>query len=232
VDTPAARSILGATHVLKTRLTGERGQIAAEAELVELESGNAVRVLKSAYPAGDTAALAKALIGTVAVGLNLTSRAAREPVAAAAYPAYIQGLDTLRQDPLRAKEAIPFLERAIALDSRSALPYAALASAQTQKFRNGDGRQWLDRAAEAAAKAAGINPDSVQVLLASGQVDLLSGRHEQAVSAFSRAATLDPGNPAVWRMLAETYQQAGRDEDAIKTYRKAIEGNPAVICRT
>ncbi len=225
VDTPEkARSVLGATHALQTQLTGEGGQIAADAQLIDLDSGKTVSVLKSSYE--NTAALAKALIGTVTAGLNLKSRAAQEPVAAAAYPDYIKGFNTLQQDPRKADEAIPFLERAIALDSRSALPYAVLAKAQIQKFRNGDGRHWLDRAAETSAKATGINPDSVQVLLVTGQVDQLSGRYEQALDVFNRAAILDPGNSAVWRPLAEAYQATGRDEEAVQTYRKAIDAEP------
>ncbi len=225
VDTPEkARSVLRATHALQTQVTGAGGSIVAEAQLIDLDSGKTVSVLKSSY--ADTAGLAKALIGTVTAGLNLKSRAAQEQVAAAAYPDYIKGFNTLQQDPRKADDAIPFLERAIALDSRSALPYAVLAEAQVQKFRNGDGRQWLDRAAETSAKATGINPDSVQVLLVSGQVDRFRGRYEQAAAAFNRAAILDPANPAVWPLLAEAYQLAGRDEDAVKTYRKAIQAAP------
>uniref|UniRef100_Q020E8 Serine/threonine protein kinase with TPR repeats n=1 Tax=Solibacter usitatus (strain Ellin6076) TaxID=234267 RepID=Q020E8_SOLUE len=224
VDTPEkARGILGATHVLKTQLTGAGAQMAAYAELVDLESGNSLRVLKSTYPVGDTAALAKALIGMVAVGLNLKSRAPQEPVADAAYPDYIRGRNLVLQNPNKAGDAIVILERAVALDPKSALPYAALASAQLQRFRNGDGRQWLDQAAASAAKAGGINPDSVPVLIASGQVDQLSGRYEQAIAGLTRAASIDPGNPAVWRTLAQAYQSAGRDGDAVATYRKAID---------
>jgi hypothetical protein len=156
VDTPEkARGILCATHVLKTQLAGSGSQMAAHADLVDLESGNSMRVLNSSYPAGDTAALAKALIGTVAVGLNLKSRAPQESVADAAYPDYIRGRNLVLQNPNKAGEAVVILEQAIALDPKSALPYAALASAQLQRFRNGDGRQWLDQAASSAAKAAG-----------------------------------------------------------------------------
>ncbi len=227
VDTPEkARKLLGATHVLATRLTGAGGQMSAQAELVDVDSGNILRVLNSAYPAGDTSALAKALIGTVTVGLNLKSRVPRETVADAAYPDYIRGRDLFLRDPRKAGDAIVFLERAVALDPKSALPYAALASAQIQRFRNGDGKQWLDQSAVTAAKAAGINPDSVLVLLVSGEVDQARGRYEQAISALNRAATLDPGNPRVWRVLAQTYQFAHRDTDAVSTYRKAIDAEP------
>jgi tetratricopeptide (TPR) repeat protein len=227
VDTPEkARGILGATHALKTHLAAAPGQISANAQLVDLESGDTIRSLTSTYPAGNTAALAKALIGTVTVGLNLKPRATQEPVSATAYPDYIRGLNTLRQDPQKAVEAAAFLDRAIALDPASALPYSALATAFAQRFRNGDGRQWLDRAAESAQKAAGINPDSVPVLLASGQVDQLRGRYEQAISVLVRASSLDPGNPGVWRALAQTYQLAGRDGEAVATYRKAIQAEP------
>jgi len=227
VDTPdKAHTILGATHALQTRLTTAGGQMTVEAGLVDLESGKTLQTLKSSYQSGDTAALAKALIGTVNIGLNLKSRFQQEPVADAAYPAYIQGLNLLRQDPRRAAEAIPLLESAVALDPMSALPYAALASAQIRRFLNGDGPEWLEHAEETAAKAGGINPDSVQVLLASGKVDQAKGRYEQAIHSLSRAATLDPGNAEVWRILAEFYQQAGRDQDAVETYRKAIAAEP------
>ena len=227
VDTPEkARTILGATHALQTRLTGAEGQLTAEARLIDLESGRAVGTLNSVYQQGDTATLAKALMGTVAVGLNLKSRAPSESVSDAAYPDYIQGLNVLRQDPLNAGDAIPYFEKAIALDRKSALPYAALAAVEVQKFRNGDGPQSLDRAGDAVGKAAGINPDSVQVLVRSGQIDLLRGRYELAIHAFGRATTLDPGNSGAWRALAESYQLAGRDEDAIATYRKAVAAEP------
>jgi tetratricopeptide (TPR) repeat protein len=227
VDTPEkARTVLGATHALQTNLSGAQGQIAADARLIDLESGQTVRMLQSTYAAGDTATLAKALIGTVTVGFNLRLRPAQEPVADAAYPYYIQGLNVLRQDIRKANDAVPLLEKAIALDPRSALPYAALAAVQIQKYRNGDGPQCLERAAEAAGKAAGINPDSVQVLLASGQVDQFKGRYEPAVLAFQRASTLDPGNSEAWQRLAEAYALAGRDEDVVSTYRRAIAASP------
>jgi len=227
VDTPEkARTILGATHVLQTHLMGSDGQLNAEVRLIDLESGKAIGTLNSVYQPGDTATLAKALIGTVSVGLNLKSRTPSESVSDAAYPDYIQGLNLLRQDPRRAGDAIPYLERATALDPRSALPHAALALVEAQRFRNGDGPLWLERAADTVGKAAGINPDSVQVLLSAGDVDQLRGRYEPAIRAFSRAATLDPGNASAWRALTETYQLAGRDEDAIATYRKAVAAQP------
>jgi serine/threonine protein kinase/tetratricopeptide (TPR) repeat protein len=219
-------AVLGATHALETKLTNAGGQMAVEARLVDLESGRIVQTLKSSYQPGDTATLAKALIGTVNIGLNLKSRFQQEPVADTAYPAYVQGLNMLRQDPRQAADAIPLLEKAVALDPMSALPYAALASAQIRRFRNGDGPEWLERAGETAARAAGINPDSVQVLLVSGQVDQDKGRYEQAIHALSRAATLDPRNAGAWRILADIYEAAGRDQDAIETYRKAVAAEP------
>lgn len=226
-DTPdKAHAVLGATHALQTRLSSVGGQMSVDARLVELESGRTVQALKSSYQAGDTAALAKALIGTINVGLNLKPHLVQEPVADAAYPAYVQGLNMLRQDPRQAADAIPLLEQAVALDRMSALPYAALASAQIRRFRNGDGPEWLERAGDTVAKAAGINPDSVPVLMSSGQVDQAKGRYEQAIHSLSRAATLDPENAGVWRVLAGVYEEAGKDQDAVETYRKAIAAEP------
>src|SRR5215470_12920789 len=61
----AARTVLGATHALQTSLTQAGDQIAAEAALVDVESGRTIGSLKGTYPPDDMATLAKALIATV-----------------------------------------------------------------------------------------------------------------------------------------------------------------------
>ena len=219
-------SVLGATHALETRLKEAGGQLSVEARVVEVETGRALRSLSASYQAGDTATLAKALLGTVNLALNLKPGKSQETVADAAYGAYTVGLSTMRQDSRQMDAAIPMFEEAMRLDVKSALPYAAMASAYVQKYRNGDGAEWLERAEKMAAKAAGISPDSLPVLLCSGLVEQQKGRYEQAIANFSRAAEIDPANPAVWRMLGEAYQAAGREAEVIATYRKAIEAEP------
>jgi tetratricopeptide (TPR) repeat protein len=122
----------------------------------------------------------------------------------AAYPSYIQGIGLLRRDQASAGEAIPFFDQAIALDPRSALPYAGLAEAQLQLFQRGFGREWLERAGQTVAKAQSLNADVVPVLLVAGLLKEQSGWYERAAQDYSRALELAPtivkpgsGSPAL-----------------------------------
>jgi tetratricopeptide (TPR) repeat protein/predicted Ser/Thr protein kinase len=226
VDSPEkAKSMLGATHVLRTRLQNSGGQIVAIASVVDTGSGQTLRDLHGSYSTNDTSAVEKALLATVTGAFHLRAAPA-ESVSDAAHPFYVQGIALIRRDTESADAAIPLFNKAIELDPKSASPYAGLAQAQAQKFHNGQGREWLDQAAASAAKAKSINGDSVQVLLASGVVQQEQGRYEPAIRDFSRATELDPNNMEAWRLLALTYESSNRPEDAIATYRKAIQEQP------
>ena len=101
-----------------------------------------------------------------------------------AYTDYVQGIELLRQDAYNADKAIPYFEKAIKLDPRSALPYAGLADAQIQNFDKREGPKWLEMAAANVAKAEAINADSVPVLLVSGAFQESHGSYESALRAF------------------------------------------------
>jgi tetratricopeptide (TPR) repeat protein len=226
VETPLnARSMLGATHVLETRLRHSGATIVAAATLTDLATGRTLgQPLNGTYAAGDAAALAKAILATVTGAFQLRSRVPKESVAAAAYPHYVQGMELLRQgDP---DNAIPYFKTAIELDPGSALPYAELADAQIQKFDKREGPRWLELAAANVARAEAINSDSVPVLLVSGAFQESHGSYEPALRAFTRATDLDPNNPEAWRRLAGAYDKAHRTDEAIATYRRAMLAQP------
>ena len=228
VDTPEkARTVLAATHVLSTRLRPSGNSFAAKAAIVDAATGQTLRELTGDYPANDAALLAKALIATVSRAFNLRAAAVRETVSPAAYPWFVQGMALVRRDDGSSDQAIPFLRKAIELDSRSALPLAGLAEAQLQNFDAGRGEAWLDGAAGSVAKARSINPDVLPVLLASGVVAQRRGRYEQALADYMRATQLEPNNAEGWRRLALGYQNSNRIAEAVATYRKAIELQPS-----
>jgi serine/threonine protein kinase/tetratricopeptide (TPR) repeat protein len=228
VETPQnAKRMLGATHVLETRLRRSGATIVAAATLTDLASGRTLgQPLNGTYAAGDAAALAKAILATATGAFQLRSRVPVESVAAAAYPQYVQGMELLRQDDYNSDKAIPYFEKAIELDPRSALPYAGLADAQIQMFDKREGPKWLEMAAANVAKAEAINADSVPVLLVSGAFQESHGAYEPALRAFTRATALDPSNPEAWRRLAGAYDKAHRTDEAIATYRRAMKAQP------
>jgi serine/threonine protein kinase/tetratricopeptide (TPR) repeat protein len=228
VETPlAAKSMLGATHALETRLRRSGQTIVAAATLSDLASGRTLgQSLNGTYDAGDAAGLAKAILATVTGALQLRSRVPKESVSTAAYADYVQGIELLRQDAYNADKAIPSFEKAIQLDQRSALPYAGLADAQIQKFDKREGPKWLEMAAANVARAEAINADSVPVLLVSGAFQQSHGAYEPALRAFTRATELDPNNPEALRKLAGAYDKAHRTDEAVATYYRAMKAQP------
>ena len=225
VDSPRqAKAVLGANYALRTELTHHGAQIVALAQVVDTGSGETVRQLQATYAAADVSALAKAMAATVAGAFH--ARAPVESVSPTAYPYYAQGVALMRRDLESADEAIPFFQKAIQLDPRSALPYAGLADAQLQKFENGHGRQWLDTAGETIAKARSLNPESVPVLLVSGHWNKYRSSYDKAVQDYARAAEIDPANWESWQLLADIYGDTNRPSDAVATYRKAVAAQP------
>ena len=171
--------------------------------------------------------MAKAIVAIVSGAFQLRNAVPRETVSGPAYAPYVQGLDFLRQDATaNAEKAIPYFEQAIQFDPKSALPYAALAEAQTARFNRGDGSQWLELAGTSLERARSINSDSVPVLVVSGWIQQHHGRYEQAVRDLNRALEVDPGNTAALRRLARVYQETNRPEEAVAAYRKGIEADP------
>jgi eukaryotic-like serine/threonine-protein kinase len=221
-----ANRILNPTHVLETRLENNGTLILASAALIDTATGRTIRDLKGEYAFGDAQVLTKALIAIVTRALDLHSNIPKELVSAAAYPDYIQGIALSQRDRRSADEAITFFDKALAIDALSALPYAARAEAELDKYLNSYGNQWLDRAKQTIAKAKSLNADAVPVLLASGSVNQAQGFYEQAVQDFARAAEIEENNAETLRRLAAVYDRMSRPEEAISSYRKAIAVQP------
>jgi serine/threonine protein kinase len=224
--TADANRILNPTHVLETRLENNGTVILASAALIDTGTGRTIRDLKGDYALSDAQVLTKALIATVTRALDLHSNISKELVSAAAYPDYIQGMALLQRDRRSSDEAITFFDKAVAIDGRSALPYAARAEAELDKYSNSYGNQWLDRAKQTIAKAKSLNADAVPVLLASGSVNQEQGFYEQAVQDFSRAAEIEENNADTLRRLAAVYDRMSRPQDANASYRRAIAVQP------
>jgi serine/threonine protein kinase len=221
-----AKTVLAATHVLRTRLHNSGSQIAVVASVMDTGSGRTLQELVGTYSSNDTPLLAKALTATVTGAFHLRVGVPVELVSAAAYPSYVQGINLLRRDQVSADEALPFFQKALELDPRSALTYAGLAEAQLQKFQRGYGQQWLDLAAQSVAKAQSLNADSAPVLLAAGLLKQQHGWYEQAAQDFGRAVELAPGTAEGWNRLAVAYSSMNRPDEAIATYQKAIQAQP------
>jgi tetratricopeptide (TPR) repeat protein len=225
VDTPEkSLRVLGATHVLETRVHAANGVVAMTASLVDLQSGRNVRQLSSTYPAGDPQVLTTALVGMVSEALGLPAGDPGELMAGPAGAAYAEGMGLVRESGTNGAKALPYFLKAVELNPRSALPYAGLAEAQLQLF-DAEGGQWLDAASASVRTATSLNAASVPVLLVAGALAQQYGRYEDAIRDFRRVTEVEPTNSEAWRRLAGAYERTNPDE-VVATYERAIQAQP------
>ncbi len=116
-------------------------------------------------------------------------------------------------------DCIAVLQRTIearpdAMQARAALISAFAELKQTQQ------------ALTAAQQALAISPDDVKLLQLAGQVQILAGQANQAVSTFERVATLAAQAPGPLVMLANAHLANGDKVKALATLKRAVELKP------
>ncbi len=221
-----AAKLLGASHVLITRVRHQGRQFLVHAGLVDTGTGQTIRSLDGTYKDNDPGSLAKALLGTVTNGLAIRPAIVAETVSPPAYADYVQGIALLHRDNNSADAAIPLLTRAMQLDPRSALPAAALAEAQLLKYNTTHDASWYTEAKATAAKARSLNPDSASVLILEGSLKFDTGSYEDAARDYQRATELEPLNVDAWQRLALAYGALNRPTEALATYKRLLEVQP------
>jgi tetratricopeptide (TPR) repeat protein len=226
VDLPAkARTMLGATHSLSGMFRRDRDRVVVRVYLTDTMSLVRLAEWGAEYPIADLGSMPVALAGMVTGTLRLPPLAVAAAVNAAAYPDYAAGVALARSDP-GLDRALPFLERAVAVDPGSPLTYAKLAEAQFRKYQLTKDSRWKDGALASLKKAEQRNPDVAAVRLVSGMINDHEGQYEQAQADFQRAIELEPTSGDAWRHLGRTYDNANQSNQALVAYRKAIEAQP------
>src|SRR5271167_1969188 len=225
-DTPQqAHDVLHATHALKVSLQREGDKLSAHASVVDLSSQLAVKKLSVQYPQNDIGAMSAALTHFVAMALRL-----REPPEASLAPGaaepYLKGLYFLHRDSHSFDEAMAQFQEAAHRDPNSALPLAGMALALMQKFDGTKQNIYLDQAREFVRSAQSRNPDSVSVLLASGQVNEATSQYNKALQDYHRIQELEPRNLDALLRMAVVYQRLEEPEEALAAFRKAQELDP------
>jgi TolB-like protein len=131
--TEKARSLLGATHVLRGSLEKEKERVILHAYLADLRTRVNAKEWKAEYAPAELRYVPVALAGMITETLHLPPLIAAATVNAAAKQDYWNGLYYLRRN-FTVDTALALLERAVAADPDSPLTYAALAEAQQLKF--------------------------------------------------------------------------------------------------
>ena len=111
-------------------------------------------------------------------------------------------------------------ERALQLDS--ALAPAQLALGYSENW----GRQNVEAAKHAFAKALELQPDYVDALAAQADMSRREGDYDAAVATLKRALTLDPRNTRLYSSLGITYMMHGDYAAAEAPFRKSLALDP------
>ncbi len=229
---------LGVDYVLdgSVRKVGDRVRITAK--LVDAENGNHVwaerydRELVEVFALQDE--VTNKIVNSLAVKLTPSEKEMLERKGSdniAAYDSFLRGQQYATQ---RTKEgnilARDAFHRAIELDPGHARSYGALAVLLTRDYRNGWTELSLEearaRARELVQKAVALDKTSPQVYWASGYVNLLQGRYDEAAEAARQAVLLAPSYADGYGLLAFINNSQGEAEDALRNIRKAMVLNP------
>ncbi len=178
------------------------------------------------------AVLAAAL---AAVGWHYKQKGKPAPIALAqapaddnAYSLYQKSLPYLemRDRPGNADKAIELLQKAVRIDPQSAVSYAALGEAYSEKNRENPDPQWAKLAADNASKAVAINGDLAAAHLALGIVKEQSGDSSGAQEEYTQAIQLDPKSSTAHARLGRVYSNAGKPDLAEQQFKRALVINP------
>jgi tetratricopeptide (TPR) repeat protein len=222
-----ARDSLHATHALQTVLRHEGERWLVHGVVHDLDTNVQVGDFSGSYTDATLASLPVALAGAVSAALRLRGPSGVETLNPAAAGPYFGGLYYLRRDRRSFEQAIPLFQEAARLDARSALPPAALAEAQIQKYQVDPDRKWLDDAQRTLATAQSLNPDSIRVLLVAGSLERAAGRYEKALEYYRRVQEREPRNTDALRRIADVYNVMDMPDKAIALLKQAIALEPA-----
>jgi len=231
---------LGVRYVLEGSVRRVGDQVRINAQLIDATSGGHVWAGRYDGTLNDVFALQDKITQKIvtALAVNLTSqentrRAQKETENPRAYEMFLQGWALYRRyAPTDFAAAVPYFEKAVALDPSYGRAYAALASIYWEGWRHSFNYElglsgWFepwDRAEEWLAKALRY-PTPLAHMVASA-VLIAKREHDAAIAEAQRAIALDANDPFGHRALAEALIWAGRPAEAVDSIETAMRLDP------
>jgi non-specific serine/threonine protein kinase len=144
-----------------------------------------------------------------------------------AYDQYLRGKSYARRMTKQDLEfARQMFEQAIALDPKFALAYAAIAHACAGIFYNyGRDPVWIERAKEAAERAAAIRPDLPETDVARGWVLYAATDYSQAIDCVRSAIARKPDCDGGYYLLGRALFAAGRYQELVDVAEEALHAS-------
>lgn len=233
---PALGRAIGVATVLDASVRRDGGRMRINARLVDVASGFTLWSDSFDRESGDVFAVqgeiagevTRALLGVLPHGgAGLRERLA--PTAElAAYEAYLQGQQRLReaQDDASLQAALGFFRRALMIDRGFARARAGICRVGLKRFEAARDTPAFERARDACAAAARMDPELREVSLALGEMHRVRGDNAVAIEHYTRALDDLALRPAAWVGLARTRSAEGDDALAREYFARALEMRP------
>jgi len=224
---------LGVAYVVEGSLRRLGDRIRITAQLVDARTGNHVWADRYDRDAQDIFAIQDLVVAAIVTSLEGRMYAAEAAKARAkpttswsAYDCLLQGRDLC--DHQRDAEAVPLLERAIAVDPHFALAHAWLAIALTMSNVILLDDDQMAKAESASKQALELDANDATSHWARALYYLWTGDHDRSRFHFDRALTLNPADIQIKGDYANWQRASGRPADALATIDAAIGLGPFV----
>jgi tetratricopeptide (TPR) repeat protein/TolB-like protein/tRNA A-37 threonylcarbamoyl transferase component Bud32 len=228
-----ARTQLGANLVLVASWQHVEHLARINLSLIDTNTGQQLRADTITEPADDLFSLQDQVVLNALRMLQVEASEVRGASnhgtnVRAAYDSYLQGIGLLqRYERLENVEsAITLFERAIKEDPNYAQAEAGLAEAYWRKYNATKDSQFGEKARAAAKAAQQLDSRLPEVQLSIGNLNLMTGDFQAALSTFQSVLEIDAQNSDAYIGLGKTYDALGRTSEAERAFRRAIEIRP------
>ena len=224
---------LGVAHVLEGSVRKSGNRIRINAQLVSTQTGGHVWAerydsdVKDIFELQDE--ITAKIIGALPVNLRATPSANRTTHSVEAYELSLKGRAKFFMfSPETNRECIDLLDRSIAIDPNFSNAWAD----QVFPYQSGWSFAWpgyddgLEIAAEKAAKAVELDPNSSLAHSRFGWVHTFLRQPEVAIASFERALEIDPNNADTYVWFSEALNYAGFPERAVAAGESAMRFDP------
>lgn len=233
------RRVLNADVVLTGRLSKSPTGYTLNCELVDAANKNQLWGNSFELTADDIASVEDAIVAALLNPLEISSANGKtinqdnKKVNPAAYAEYLKGRYlSYGSTPAETEQAISYFRKAISIDPKYALAYAAIANERiTQSiFSNAGNQEIMNEGRTSLEAAKALDPSLPEIYTTEGALKFYYEHDwKGAVSSYKKALDLDSNNAIIYIRYSATLADVGQSKEALPLADKAIELDPVSI---
>ncbi|MBL0069342.1 MAG: tetratricopeptide repeat protein [Chitinophagaceae bacterium] len=233
------RRVLNADVVLTGRLSKSPTGYTLNCELVDAANKNQLWGNSFELTTDDIASVEDAIVAALLNPLEISSADGitinqdNKKVNPAAYAEYLKGRYlSYGSTPEESEKAISHFRKAISIDPKYALAYAAIANEKiTQSiFSNAGNQEIMNEGRTSLEAAKALDPTLPEIYTTEGALKFYYEHDwKGAVNSYKKALDLDPNNAIIYIRYSATLADVGQTKEALPLADKAVELDPVSI---